>query len=114
SRTSFTLASGQNTASGDRRKISATAPASSARNVRIADFARSRPNSVAMRRAAFPENLRIRPPHVIRVESQRVGRPPFLQSPEADASNDSGQRRGNLFGFFPAPFAIPPSRFGDN
>src|SRR5207302_1371324 len=111
SKTSRTLASGQNTASGDWRRISATAPASSARSRRSEALPWSRRSSVAMRRATFPEKLRVRAAHIVRIEAQRVRRSSFLQLLHADSPDDSSQCRGNSLDALAEPFAAFPSAF---
>src|SRR6266446_8042091 len=62
-------------ASGEPRKISVTATASAGRNDRTVPLACSRLVSAAMHWVPLPEDLRVRPAHVLGIQRQRVRKP---------------------------------------
>src|SRR5260370_42238610 len=74
-------------ASKDPFRISVAAAASVLRNARIVEAVGRGMVSAPMRGVPLPENLRVRPPHVICIQSQRVREAAFLQCFHSEPSD---------------------------
>src|SRR5580658_2229465 len=77
--------------------MAVTASTSSGRNLRTLLTACVLPISVPTPRPALPENLRIRPAHVFRVQPKRIRQTPFERTHSPNSSNRRRKHVGTHF-----------------
>src|SRR5258708_12314286 len=95
-------------------RISVPAAASASRNARILAATGSPFGSATMRRVPLPEDLRIRPPHVIRIQRQRVRSSPFGQGRHSQPPDHWRAHTRNALYFFKAPLSRFPQLIRNN
>src|SRR6266478_365618 len=95
-------------ASKDPFRISVAAAASVLRNARIVEAVGRGMVSAPMRRVPFPQNLRVRPSHVIRIQRKRICELPRRHSVPRHSRDSYPQEAGNQFEAFIQDFARFP------
>src|SRR5260370_30926330 len=95
-------------ASKDPFRISVAAAASVLRNARIVEAVGRGMVSAPMRRVPFPQNLCVRPSHVIPIQRKRICELPLRHSVHRYSRDSYPQQAGNQFEAFIQDFARVP------